>query len=795
MKILDRYIFTTYIKTFLSVFLILIFIFILQTVWLFIKDLAGKGLDFITIIKFLWYYIPKLIPLVLPLTILLSSIMTFGNFAENYEFAAMKSTGISLQRAMGSLIIFIAAMGISSFFFANNVIPASELKVFNMRRNLAKMKPALAIEEGQFNDIININIKVGEKYGENDQFLKDVIIHQKSPDRKNHVVIKATKGELRNDEENDMLQLILTDGNRYEDIQRKTPKEQKRNPHAKAYFEKYTMNIDLSSINDVDIEAEGKLKTYRMQKVNELTISIDTLTKKQKKNVNLFGENIYRRTGILALGDRMNMNDSVATPITVNEPKSLYTIDTILSSMDDWRKVQVLEQAINSVKNQQASLNGKVRVFYKEQKLINLHKIEFHKKIALGFACIILFFVGAPLGAIIRKGGMGLPMVFAIVIFLAYHFIGIFGENSAEDGTLNPALGGWLSTLIMFPLSVYLTRRATTDQGLINLDPITEPVKKFFNTIAGTKESMIEELVEDTFDLSAVDTNTKDYRQLRSYRENKLKDIVQNYKKYGYDDTFRLSAIHALNEQGVTLRQLKLTGKLSNKTFDDAESQFRNYKKNSTIASILWVAMLVFNITVPLLKGESNIVNLTLTILGVVSAIGFFIYLIVSYINYANFFDNFGKEKPVSGILFWLLGALFLFVAFYYRDKMKESFKVVSTSSEEKSEKEIGRHTALQLKKLLINHTILYLVAALATFTLLAAPSLRTIGFGVFLNLGLYAFFGYFLLTGYLIYKLWKANNPFEDQPITIPLFISISILCFPLGFVSWILFKKLQKQ
>ena len=181
MKILDRYILFSYIQRLLSVFVILMLIFIIQTIWLFIDDFAGKGIDFGTIMKFLLYYSPKLVPLVLPLSVLLASIMTYGTFAENYEFAAMKSTGISLQRAMLGLVVFHFFLGIGSFYFSNYIIPFAEVKSFNLRRNLAKLKPALAITEGIFNDIGQMNIKVDDKFGNEDRFLKNVLIHEKIP--------------------------------------------------------------------------------------------------------------------------------------------------------------------------------------------------------------------------------------------------------------------------------------------------------------------------------------------------------------------------------------------------------------------------------------------------------------------------------------------------------------------------------------------------------------------------------------------------------------------------------------
>ena len=217
MKILDRYILITFLRTFFSVFIIFMFIFVLQGVWLYIAELAGKDLDISVTAKFILYYMPKLIPLVVPLTVLLSSIMVFGNFAENYEFAAMKSTGISLQRAMRSLSVFIVALGIACFFFANNVIPWGEYNFYNLRRNIAKVKPALAIAEGQFNEIGNINIKVESKSGDRGQYLHGVVIHQKSSKRTgNYKVIVSEKGELKSAPDSNVLQLELINGNYYE---------------------------------------------------------------------------------------------------------------------------------------------------------------------------------------------------------------------------------------------------------------------------------------------------------------------------------------------------------------------------------------------------------------------------------------------------------------------------------------------------------------------------------------------------------------------------------------------------
>jgi lipopolysaccharide export system permease protein len=236
LKILDRYILTTFLKTFFSVFTILIFIFILQSVWLFVKELAGKELDLVIILKLLVYLLPTLIPLILPLTILLTSIMIFGNFAENYEFAAMKSAGISLQRAMLSVSLFILLLSVTTFFFANNVIPWGEYKSRNLRRQIAVQAPKMLITEGQFNKVGNsFTIKVEEKYGDKENLLRDITVFL-TENRKNKTVIKAETGKLIASKETNTLQLILNDGNFYEDIYSKDPKKKEKKPTRKEFF-------------------------------------------------------------------------------------------------------------------------------------------------------------------------------------------------------------------------------------------------------------------------------------------------------------------------------------------------------------------------------------------------------------------------------------------------------------------------------------------------------------------------------------------------------------------------------
>jgi lipopolysaccharide export system permease protein len=481
LKILDRYIIRQYLIRLLSVFAICMLIFVVQTFWLYIDDLAGKGLDFETIFKFLIYFTPKLVPIVLPLSILLASLMTFGNLAENYEFAAMKSTGISLIRCMTGLFLIHIAVGVGSFYFSNHLIPYGEVKSYNLRRNLAKLKPAIAIREGIFNDLGQMSIKVKRKYGDDERLLEDVIIHEKTDDYKNRIVIKAQNGELKSKTTDATLQLVLYDGNRYEEIAGKNYEERMRFPHAKVHFEEYVMNIDLSKFNNVDLTEENYTSTYKMQKVNQLKVSIDTLERDFGTQRKVFSENFNKKHYTTQIKPIEDLEDYVSDSLIKAN------ILNIIKTDNDWRLNQIIERSKSDVLGILRSLENKKRTFFYFQKVINLHKMIMLEKFTLIFSCVFLFLIGASLGAIIKKGGLGLPLVLSVLIFLSYHYIGIFAKNAAEDNSINPILASWISTMILAPFAFYLTKRASSDEGFVNLDFITVPIQKIYSKYIGPK--------------------------------------------------------------------------------------------------------------------------------------------------------------------------------------------------------------------------------------------------------------------------------------------------------------------
>lgn len=417
---------------------------------------------------------PRIIPLVLPLSVLLASIMTFGNLAENYEFAAMKSSGISLQRAMRGLIVFIFVLSIVAFWFANNVIPYAEYKFMNFRKNIAQAKPAMAIAEGQFSDVGFYNIKVNKKSGENGNILTGVTIHEKPNNvGENKTVIKAKDGKLISSEKSSILKLVLNDGYYYQDVTPTKYEDRAKLPFVKAAFKKQVINIDLSELNKVDEDKESVGSTNAMLNVNELRYTLDSLNKNLDNEIVSFSENINQRVGIRKAPIAVKA-DKKKKPLP-NNPLSLYTTK---------QKSDILKMASSNVTSNIYSIETTQKDLKDKQRDINKHLTALYEKFVIAFACFLMFFIGAPLGAIIRKGGLGLPIVFAVLIFITFHFINTFGKRLSQEGGMSPFMGSWMSSFVLSPLAILLTYRATNDNGLINFDAITTPISQLFQKIS-----------------------------------------------------------------------------------------------------------------------------------------------------------------------------------------------------------------------------------------------------------------------------------------------------------------------
>ncbi|MEQ6123815.1 LptF/LptG family permease [Pseudotenacibaculum sp. MALMAid0570] len=471
MKVIDRYILKSFLIPFLATFFIVLFVLVMQFLWLAFESIAGKGISIFFILKFLYYTSLVVSAQALPIAVLLSSIMALGNLSENYEFAAAKSAGISLVRFLRPLIAFTFIISIFNFFLLNNVLPYATLKQKNLTINIRKKKPALALVPGSFNtEIPHYQIKFDEKYGKEKNFLKKVLIYDLSSGKGNKKVITAETGKIITEEGSKYMTLVLYDGYYYEEHTKKVTRANEINkmPASSANFKEYSFNIDISSFSDDDLEQEKFKNSFNMLSLGQLNDTIPIMKVDYDEYVDSRSRTIYRKVNANKL---YNSQDSIVKYKLEKET---------LDNFNNIGKLSILSGAISSAKasiNNAESYNKAMKV---KRKRLNLYDVEFHNRIAFSLSCLILFFIGAPLGSIIRKGGFGLPMILAISIYVIYFFANTFGRNLAEESSITAIQGAWVSSVIMIPFAFFLTRRASKGMGLFNIDVFLQPITKIF---------------------------------------------------------------------------------------------------------------------------------------------------------------------------------------------------------------------------------------------------------------------------------------------------------------------------
>ena len=479
MKILNKYILKSFLIPFLATFFVILFVLVMQTLWLQFDKIAGKGISIPLILEFLVYIAQMMIPTALPVAILLSSIMALGSLSENYEFAAIKSAGISLQKFIRPLVILMVVLSGLNFLFLNYAFPRAAFKFKNLLLDMQKKKPALAFVPGTFNtELPGYSIKFKEKYGENNDLLKDVhIYYDLNKNTFNNKVIKAEKGQITTEEGSKYMTLILRNGYHYEEIipKKNTYKKLKSMPSTKTYFKEYIVNIDISSLSEKDIN-EYK-EDREMLSLSQLGYYTDSLKMPYDKFIQNKAENFYQRAGM----KKMYTDSLFKKDLDKN----------VLENFDSVSKINVLDNAINNVNRTISDIESFSKTLKNKQKFLNVYNVEYHRRLAFSLACLVLFFIGAPLGSIIRKGGFGLPMILAIIIFVIYYFMSTLGRNMAWSSTVTAPIGGWLATLILLPVGLLLTRRATQDKGIFNLDAFLQPILSFFRRLTGEKNNKI----------------------------------------------------------------------------------------------------------------------------------------------------------------------------------------------------------------------------------------------------------------------------------------------------------------
>lgn len=478
-KKLDKYILKSFLFPFLATFFIILFVLVMQALWLAFDNLAGKGISVSIILKFLWYTTLIVAPQALPIGVLLSSIMTLGSLSENYEFAAAKSAGVSLPRLLKPLIVLAVFLSGLNFLAYNYVYPYAILKQINLKINIKKKQPALALVPGSFNtEIPNYQIKFDEKYGEEDNLLKNVLIYDLSARRGNNKIITAKHGELISDEGSRYMTLKLKDGHFFEhhvnDNTRYT--ERFRMKASYADFDEYTINIDISSFSDEGIEDIKHRRNFNMLSLKQLKDTLPDLKQNYDDYVKSRALSLYLNSEAESLHKQVDsLKNDKLSPI-------------ILDNFELLKQRDIMNSAIAKIDRTINNFTANKNSFKYRRKVVNLYDVEYYNRVALSLSCLLLFFIGAPLGSIIRKGGMGLPMIIAISVYVLYFFLNTFGKNMAQESSVSAIVGGWLAVAIMSPFAFILTRRAAQDKGSFDINSFLVRITNFFKQILPSKK-------------------------------------------------------------------------------------------------------------------------------------------------------------------------------------------------------------------------------------------------------------------------------------------------------------------
>lgn len=449
----------TFIGPYVATFFISLFVLVMQFLWKYIDDLAGKGLDAAIVGELLFYASAHLIPMATPLAILLSSIMTFGSLAENHELLAFKTTGVSLLRLMVPLTVMVGAITLGAFFFANNVVPNANLKFRSLLYSVKEQKPAMDIVEGVFyNGLEGFSIRVTEKDDETD-LLHDIMIYDMTEKRGNVMVTRAEQGRMYITEDERFLILDLNNGYRYHEMQEEKNKKTPTLPHNKLSFENYQIRFDLSSFNFQRAKEDLWKNSTQMMNVNQLSNYIDTTMRDEVNKMKYLTG--YMNPYFSFISDsNFVLNDSILQ----NAPSQEHYISTLANVSS----TATIQRALSHARSVKGAMKSTVNEIGFQVSRRTRAKIEYHRKFSLSMACFVLFFIGGPLGAIIRKGGLGLPVVISTVIFVLFYIVMIATEKAAKQGVLEASVGMWFPIFFLLPFALVLTIRANNDSKLVN---------------------------------------------------------------------------------------------------------------------------------------------------------------------------------------------------------------------------------------------------------------------------------------------------------------------------------------
>jgi lipopolysaccharide export system permease protein len=461
-------------------FFIVLFVLLMQFLWKYVDELVGKGLDFKVLGEMMFYAAFALLPLAFPLAMLLASIMTLGALGENYELVAMKASGISLVRIMRPLVVIAILITGIAFYFSNSIVPKTNLRFSTLLYSVKRQRPELVLQAGVFtSEVDGYSIKVGNKNSDT-KMLYDLLIYDHTGGKVNESVTVADSGFLKITEDKKYMVLDLYHGVNYTE-QKKDPKSRRDNhAYQRNTFEAQTIRVP---VRDFEFDRkDGSIfkNQSRMLTIKQLTVMGDSLDgdyynnlRKDMLQINITPTLTKKMFNLTALHDSLKRENEL--PVA----DSIFDFDEHFASVDKWVRAEIAGAALEKARG----INKNISMFQgqlsRQKKELNKYDMERHRKFTLSIAVLIFFFIGAPLGAIIRKGGLGMPVVVSILLFILYYIVSMSGEKTAREDVWNMFNGMWLSSYIFMPVGVWLTYKAATDSSVMTAETYT----KFFRRI------------------------------------------------------------------------------------------------------------------------------------------------------------------------------------------------------------------------------------------------------------------------------------------------------------------------
>lgn len=470
MKKINLLVIKAFIGPFLGTFFISMFLFLMLFLWKYIDDMVGKGLEWHVVARLLFFSLADLIPMALPLAVLLSSLMTFGNLSESYEMVALKASGVSMYRALMPAFVVILLLSGVTFYVSNIVIPKANLEAKSLLWDIRNKKPAFDIKAGLFyNGIEGYQIKIGSKDRDNET-IHDILIYEVKPGYSELAIVRAEKGHMKLSDDKRLLYFTLYNGTRYEELVENAAYN-KTVPATTTNFEEQKITFDLSNLDLKQTDKELFKGSAMMMNIKELQLAIDSAKSEANRRTSLTRD--YLRPYYPNPKEVMQGSNVKDSPVLSN--------DTIILNFARENRYGILDLALGSARNLKSIIESTTQQLQDIRNDDRMYTIKWHEKFTLSFVLIVLFLLAAPLGTIIRKGGIGMPMVVSIVMFILYYVINMIGIKMAREGVLPEWAGAWMASFLLLPLGFFVLRKAASESAVFDREKYQKILEKLLS--------------------------------------------------------------------------------------------------------------------------------------------------------------------------------------------------------------------------------------------------------------------------------------------------------------------------